>query len=396
MSSQRCAGVAREKRRGWCLEPMLLRDPDAPEAFEGGAILNEFRNADGLLLSQLYRDVLLWVAAVDPQQLFRPDSELLGALLSECGLCGEERAMVDLLIDLLSATGTDRVQLSYCCRTLAHWALSAKKPRTAIAFLQAAALAADSDTALMVEVAVALGARKSYRAAETWANRAVGLARRKRDRAAYAEGSLELGRLLLKRGSIEDAEASLLRARRMASRCGMRGTTAHADHELFRLALAREDWPAAENYAAAARRGYGRNHRQLPVLQHEHAEMLVHRGANVEEAIRLLQRALPLRRNLVEKTESLIVLVRAADLAEDHELVASTWYSAVKAIECMGETAEAARFLLCLARSTRAETQHTHSAEAARRAQMIAMRVNEASLAAEAKTLRDELRGERR
>src|SRR3982750_1399945 len=100
-STQRKLRPARRQTHNrWCLQPVLLRDPDAFEPFEGGAILDETPGDLGLLLWQTYRDGLLW-ASTEPSirpHLFSGGVLLRrGLLIQTSGVEGETRVSLELL-----------------------------------------------------------------------------------------------------------------------------------------------------------------------------------------------------------------------------------------------------------------------------------------------------------
>lgn len=388
---------------------------------EGTPILEESPGDLGVLLWQSYRDVSLW-GETEPEQrasLFAPGSlDRRAALIGGSTLSGEVRAAMELLTRGLRESGTSQPdEIVYCCRRVAEWADSAGKRYTAFAMALAATGVSPKDPAIAFEVGRYAASAGLPVAAEAWFRRTIGLGRRAKDYGAYTLAWLELGRSFAARpmpsspfrGETESAGAprahaggerhpnvspelhsgsdQTARARqcfitaiRSARRHGMGTTRGEAYHELFMLAFAAGEYGIADRYAQRALRLLGKRHSRIPSLRHSYANLMLRHGENAAAAIGMLDAVLPSRRTATERIETLLLLVEATGRAEDRERFPRAWIDALTAIERLGESQPAARYLLDLAQIGSGMGETNRAVHAARRAMAVASHVRDHAL----------------
>lgn len=257
---QRARPDGRRTPRLWCIPPAMLRDPG--DGLEGDRILEETPADLGFLLWRTVLDVTLWATAPAGMRasLFADgtaDARL--ALITATELPGKVSAPVDTLHGMLSMpSGADAEVVALCCLEVAAWAHGAGLPHTAVAFAQAAALAAPHFGEAALHVGVYARAAGQDARAETWLRRAVDVSRRERDGVAYSSALAELGALHECREDAVGAERFYRLAFRAARRYGARPARMRAAHGLFRLARRHSDDAAVAPLAVAAQRVYTR------------------------------------------------------------------------------------------------------------------------------------------
>jgi tetratricopeptide (TPR) repeat protein len=373
---------------------VLFREPGSIAQMDGVEILDELRSDLGMLLWQINRDVLLW-AGTEPEE--RPRLFTAGALsrrerqVKHAGLAGEALAAVELLTGLLrSDVVEDASHVTYCCERLSDWAVSARVPQTAVWFAQAAAAASPADASVAMRVGQLTAGFGRLTLAEDWLRRAIALGRRSGDWASYGDAWVELGRVMLLRDQVARARTCFLKATRAARRHSLWATRGQAYYGLFKAAVAADDHDDAERYAQTALSALGKQHPDIPALLHDLAELMLRRGDNSLAAMHILQNLLPTRRPHGERIETLTLLVKAAGGAGEQTVLQQAWLDVLDALQRLGETPEAARYLLKLARAAADVTEVRMAQESARRALAIATRRVEQPLAVEAAALLEE------
>jgi tetratricopeptide (TPR) repeat protein len=386
---------------------------------EGTPILEESPGDLGVLLWQSYRDVSLW-GETEPEQracLFAPGSlDRRAALIDGSTLRGEVRAAMELLTKGLRESGASQPdEIVYCCRRVAEWADAAGKRYTAFAMALAAAGVSPKDADIAFEVGRYAASARLQVAAEAWFRRTIGLGRRAKDYGAYTQAWLELGRSFAARGAGPSAHSrgetgsagaptthaggerhpnvspelhsgsdQTARARqcfitaiRSARRHGMGTTRGEAYHELFILAFAAGEYGIADRYAQRALRLLGKRHSRIPSLRHSYANLILRHGENAAAAIGMLDAVLPSRRTAMERIETLLLLVEATGRAEARERFTRAWIDALTAIERLGESQPAARYLLDLAQIGSGLGEANRAVHAARRAMAVASHIRD-------------------
>jgi len=138
----------------------------------------------------------------------------------------------------------------------------------------------------------------------------------------------------------------------------------------------------AERHLRLALLAFRSNDAAIGAVQHDLADLLLRRGGDCSlAAVGLLKELWPKRGTPVERVETLTLLVRAAAAAEDAATLEGAWFEAVEILSGMGETVDAGRMLLELAKATStALDRRSHAEEVARRALRIGEAVNDSFL----------------
>jgi hypothetical protein len=163
----------------------------------------------------------------------------------------------------------DPAAVAKACGTLSHWAEARGYPAVALAFAQAAALAAPQDASHALRTGRLARNRGEYARAEAWIRRAQVLARRASAWEALGLSWLALGNLYVRRGNLPKARRYLEWRYRQPEVVG------RACHDLFALCLQAEEVELAEVYAMRAAHAYGRRHPLLPRLAVDTAGLLL-------------------------------------------------------------------------------------------------------------------------
>lgn len=344
-------------------------------------MLEELPAASALLLWTLYRDTMLWASVPHEHRacVFHPGGvQGRRALIAASPLVGDARRAADSLAGLLLATpaAAKPAAISTACVTLAEWSELGAHGRTAL-LLAKAGSAASPDDAVYTLITGHIAERFGWRShALPWLRRTIALARRQGDWESYAEAYLSVGHLAFAEDRPELAIRNFAYAFRTARRKGLRAVRAKALHGRFRVAAATgQDDAAAVRYARAALRAY-RNNPAVPALQHELAAVKMRlEGASAAQAAAFLTAThSPATLPPAQKIEALMAAVRAAAEKEDAALLADAWFSAVAAIEDLGETLEAADFLARLVEAAGGALERRRAQETLRRAEEMAMR----------------------
>lgn len=270
--------MSRRAPRPVRVPPPLTR---GTEKFEGSSVLSEFEGDFGILLWQSLRNVMLW-SATEPARrkgLFAPGAEERRRVkLLSTEVDDVLRAPLAVIARLLAdPAGADRRRVAAACQRIGEWAEEQGKLATALAFIQAAALTSN-EARLSYAVGRLARQRAEYPRAETWYRRAILLGRQSGDWESYAQAFVGLGNLFMQRGSVPSAHKSYLRAYRAAKRKGLRNVQGLALHELFGVAVERDNARDAEELAASALKAYGAGHALLPSLAHDVAYFWMVRG----------------------------------------------------------------------------------------------------------------------
>jgi tetratricopeptide (TPR) repeat protein len=218
----------------------MMSDPG--EQISELKIFDEHSARDALLLFTVVRDLVLWgiTPADQRSELFAPEAgrERIHQLAA-ARLPANVATWLDVVVSVLHAPKLSprAGAVTEVCQRIARWAASGRMPETALAFAQAAAIAEpmDARAALLVgETAADFG--KAQRA-DSWFQRAIGIARRVRDWESYALSYEKAGWLALARGQMPDAENKFRRALHAARRHGIVGAGTNALVGLLQLAL---------------------------------------------------------------------------------------------------------------------------------------------------------------
>jgi len=312
MRKPRLRPPVRRTRRRWRVPPAITH---GSEAFEGAGILEEIPGKLGLLLWQSVRDVTLWAGTPDEARegLFTPGAEqqrrtALRAAAADPVL---EPALAEMAEILSRPRATTGELMARACRRVAEWADERELTATAIAFVQAAALAAPLDADTAYAVARLARRRAEHARAETWYRRAIALARQSGDWSAYSLAFLGLGNLYMQRGSFPPARRLYVRALRAARRHSLHAVAGMIFHDLFVLAVASGRPQEAERAAREAHGEYGDDHPRLCALAHDVAYFWMDQGYSAR-ALSVFEALLPHITRPAERLAAMANLARAA------------------------------------------------------------------------------------
>jgi len=301
-----------------------IRPPAAPalhadDMAEGADVLHEHPGPAGVPLWSALRDFMLWVEAPAHERagLFAPGAgEVRRAGLSALQAEPELWAPLLTLAQMTDAPArADRARLVHAVRSLARWAGERGARATRLAFTQAAALALPDQPAAALETARQARDLARHAQAETWFRRAIRLARGA-DWESYAWGFIGLGVLYARTGNSPAARTVLSRALRTARKRRLAEPAAAVHHHLFVLTSDAGRVEEAYEHARAALRAYGENHPRLPALAHDLACLWADLG-RFGRAIPVLEAAIPLLENPVDRVMALANVVRASAGAGD-------------------------------------------------------------------------------
>jgi tetratricopeptide (TPR) repeat protein len=328
------------RQRRWQVPPPITREPGG--RLPALPILEEFPGETGVLLWQSLRSVLAWEKAKKAQRerLFLPAAaEERRADLLAAALPAELEEPVTVLAGVLDGCVTAK-KLAVSCREISDWAFGLERTGTAFHFMQAAALAVDSDARLAYEAGRLARRRAEYDVAESWFDEAASRALETRDWDSYARVFLGMGNVHLQRGNYPRAKNFHLKAFRIGERHGLREIQGLASHDLFTIALAKGEKSEVEGLAASALHFYGAGHAALPGLAYDLAVFEGEMG-NFASSRALLRAVLP---HLQRRRARLLALGALADMSAalgDRNGFRSAWEEVWTAVGEPGGSVEA-------------------------------------------------------
>jgi tetratricopeptide (TPR) repeat protein len=298
------------------------------EQVEGGEILAEMEGAQALVMWQIARDIALWGSA-EPEHratLFVPGAHARWtAQLEAAGLDTGLDAALRAAAEVLRAPDTvTEDELTAACRAVAQWADEREMLGTALAFVQAGAVASPRDSALGYQVGLLARRRAEYPRAESWFRRVIGLARQAKDWDSYARAFLGLANLYIQRGNYPAARRFLIRCLRAARRHGFRELQAMAYHDLLHIAIQTDQFAEANELARMAFRAYGPRHPRLAALASDVGVVWMVRG-EFAAALNALRAAHPHISHPCEQLLSWGNIARAAGGVGDRALFDEAW-----------------------------------------------------------------------
>ncbi|HEX6912425.1 MAG TPA: hypothetical protein VF142_18615 [Longimicrobium sp.] len=395
MKSTRSKTAAPRLPRRWRTPPPLTR---GSESLEGMEILREVGGEVGILLWQAYRNVMFWAAAEQGERgrLFSAEAgrkrqaELAEARISE-ELAGPLASIAEMLAAPDSTSGEAVAQ---ACTGIARWAEEQGHLNTALAYTQAASVAAPRNARLALAVGKLARRRGEAARAETWFRHTVMIARQIGDWESYSRAYIALGNMLITRGNLPAAGRMHIKALRAARRKGLQQIQGMALHDLFVIAdeMGRDE--QAEEYARQAFRAYGGGHPSLLALAHDIAYFWMQRGY-FSQALEVFQRLEPAATEARARILLTANVARAAAGVGNRELFRKAWtqvYRMTKDPELAGivsnVTLELALGAAALGEWDRAEQAAQESLESA-------TRLGQAKVRFRAESLLDSIRGGR-
>jgi tetratricopeptide (TPR) repeat protein len=395
MKSTRSKTAAPRLPRRWRTPPPLTR---GSESLEGMEILREVGGEVGILLWQAYRNVMFWAAAEQGERgrLFSAEAgrkrqgELGEARISE-ELAGPLASIAEMLVAPDSTSGEAVAQ---ACTGIARWAEEQGHLNTALAYTQAASVAAPRNARLALAVGKLARRRGEAARAVTWFRHTVMIARQIGDWESYSRAYIALGNMLITRGNLPAAGRMHIKALRAARRKGLQQIQGMALHDLFVIAdeMGRDE--QAEEYARQAFRAYGPGHPSLLALAHDIAYFWMQRGY-FSQALEVFQRLEPAATESRARILLTANVARAAAGVGNRELFRKAWtqvYRMTKDSELGGivgnVTLELALGAAALGEWDRAEQAAQDSLESA-------LKLGQAKVRFRAEALLDSIRGGR-
>lgn len=358
-------------------------------------MLEEVPGDAGLVLWQSLRNVLLWAAAAPEARrgLFsRAAAERRAGALRGVALDEDLRDPLATVAELLrSPAALPPARVASAASAVARWAEDGGKLATALAFMQAAALAEPTDAGRAFGAGQLARRRGEQVRAEGWLHRAVVLARQNGDWHTYARAYLALGNLSVQRGNIPHAKRMHQRALRMAGRYRMHALEGQALHDLMVIAVEYHEVDEAVRLAAAALRAYGPGHSSVRYLAHDLACVWGRQGQH-ERALRVFRAALA---HFPAPSERALVLANLAWTAGEAGYAEEFRAAAAEAC-ALAHTAEGGRFapqvLLNLARGAAGLGEDARTEALAGEAAALARARSEAKILALAECLQEDAR----
>lgn len=281
------------RRRPFRVLPPVTR---GSESLEGALLLEEVTGDAGVILWQSLRNVMLWAAA--PPEARRA---LFARTAAQRRVDALQRTAVDeplreplrVVGELLrSAASIPPARVAAACEAVSRWAEEHGAGGTALAFMQAAALAEPTDAARAVGVGRLARQRGEVSRAEGWLHKAVVLGRQNGDWDAYAAAYRALGNTALQRGNFPQARRMHARALRAAERHRISLSAAYSLHDLLVVAMEYGDAEESVRLATRALAAYGVGHPRVPYLAHDVAMFWMAQG-DFPRALTVIRGLLP-------------------------------------------------------------------------------------------------------
>lgn len=293
MKSTRSKTAAPRLPRRWRTPPPLTR---GSESLEGMEILREVGGEVGILLWQAYRNVMFWAAAEQGERgrLFSAEAgRKRQADLAEARISDELSGPLASFGEMLTAPdSTSGEAVAQACTGIAKWAEQQGHLNTALAYTQAASVAAPRNARLALAVGKLARRRNEMARAETWFRHTVMIARQIGDWDSYSRAYIALGNMLVRRGNFPAAHRMHIKALRAARRKGLQQVQGMALHDLFVIATETGRPSHAEDFARQAYRAYGPSHPSVPALAHDVAYFWMNQG-HFARALPIFESVLP-------------------------------------------------------------------------------------------------------
>jgi tetratricopeptide (TPR) repeat protein len=388
----RAAAAPRPPRR-WRTPPPLTRG--SSESLEGMDILREVGGDAGILLWQSYRNVMLWATAEPAERgrMFSAEAgrkRLADVVASE--LPAELSDPLATVGRMLGAPGeTPGQAVADACAAIAIWAEVHGHSGAALAFTQAAALAAPNVARLPFDVGQIARRRHELARAETWFRHAIMIGRQVADWDSYSRSYLALGNMFLLRGNLPTAQRMHVKALRAARRKGLPHIQGYALHDLFVIATLTGRNEQAELYARSAFRAYGAHHEKVPALAHDIAYFWMNQGY-FERALPVFQALQPHFSDLRDQMNALANTARAAGGAGMRDVFRKTWVEAMRLGREAAVVPVLAEAMVELATGAASLGEWDRAEQSAERALELAKQRGEHKVAARAEAILDSAR----
>jgi tetratricopeptide (TPR) repeat protein len=361
-------------------------------------VLREVPGEAGVLLWQAYRNVMYWasVPAGERSGIFAAGSgdrrrrEIKGAELP--------RDLVQPLKDLATllddAEGAAVEGIAAACRAVTEWATEREHPGTALAFAQAAAMAATRDAEAASIVGKMARSQGDYARADTWYRHAVMVARQVGDWPSYVRSYLGLGKIAIYRGNLPLAQRMLIKGLRAARRKGLGELQAWVLHDLFVVATQSGRMEHALDFARSAFRHYGADNVHIPRLANDVAYVWLEQG-QFGRAAAVFRALAPVAESDEAAVTAYANLARAVGNLGDADQFQRAWTEVTRRIRHSPKMQKTAEALLEAGMGAAALGQWERASEALERAIETAREVGANKVRLRAESVLDSVRAER-
>lgn len=248
----------------------------------GAQVVRELPAELALTVWQTLRSVLLWAAEIPAQR---------GDLFERCAMEEWERELLEGTFDadlrhplavivgeLANPEGASPEHLAHACLCVVEWGLAHRAVRTALGFVEAAALCWPDHPRYAWMAGRLLRTHGFRREAEQWIKRSIRVAGSMGDWETQTLGLNSLGNLLAEAGNYRQAAQTHTQALRIARKHHLREREGEVLHDLFVATAYTGDLDSAEEYARAALEIYRSGHARLLLLAHDVAVLWMERG----------------------------------------------------------------------------------------------------------------------
>jgi tetratricopeptide (TPR) repeat protein len=248
----------------------------------GAEIVRELPAELALTVWQVLRSVLMWAAEIPAQRgdLFEPrameqwERELLEGTFDK-----ELRYPLAVIVGELAALeSASPEQMAHACLCVTEWGLAHNSTRTALGFIEAAALCRDDHPRYAWMAGRLLRTHGFRREAEQWIKRSVRIAGNLGDWETQTLGLNSLGNVFAETGNYRLAAQTQSQALRIARKHRLRDREGEVLHDLFVATAHLGDLDLAEKHALGALDIYRAGHSRLLLLAHDVAFLWMQRG----------------------------------------------------------------------------------------------------------------------
>ena len=281
----------------------------------GTEIVRELPPELALTVWQTLRSVLLWAAEIPAQRgdLFerRAMEQWERELLEGTFDTGLRYPLAVIVGELALPEDASPDGLARACLCVTEWALAHNATRTALAYMEAAALCWPDEPRYAWMTGRLLRTHGFLREAEQWIKRSARVAGGRGDWETHALSLNSLGNVLYDIGKYREAQRTQLQALRGVRKHGLRDREGEVMHDLFVATAYVGELDQAEEYARAALDLYLPQHERLTALAYDVAFLWMKRG----EFSRALPVLVELSQHFRETHERVLVNASAARAA---------------------------------------------------------------------------------
>lgn len=358
----------------------------------GAQVVRELPAEVALTVWQVLRSVLLWAAEIPAQRgdLFeRRAMEQWERELLEGTFDADLRYPLAVIIgELADPEAASPEHLARACVCVTEWSLAHHAVRTALGYIEGAALCWPDHPRYSWMAGRMLRAHGRFKEAEQWLQRSIRTASASEDWETHSRSLVALGNLLLETGNYPAAREIQLRALSSARKNELGELAGMALHDLFAISINQGRFQEAEQFAREAYRAYGDAHELLPRLAHDVAYFWMESGY-FRRALNVLRVLIP---HFTEPEQRFRVFAngaRAAGAVGERELFHALWDAARAEIPRLTTEGSLAAGLVELALGASSVEQWDSAHEALDEALGVASRRGEANVILRAESVRN-------